>query len=105
MKPGRNDACSCGSGQKYKKCCLPKEQSVQADDLEYARLRAIESQLIPKIATIYSQTQRRQPAVLSRNNLIALPKMNLAQRPESSSALEPMRPLAIAAPCVAREQS
>lgn len=22
--PGRNDPCSCGSGQKYKKCCLPK---------------------------------------------------------------------------------
>ncbi|MDB5763027.1 MAG: hypothetical protein JWQ21_2022 [Herminiimonas sp.] len=21
MKPGRNDPCSCGSGQKYKKCC------------------------------------------------------------------------------------
>lgn len=21
MKPGRNDACSCGSGEKYKKCC------------------------------------------------------------------------------------
>jgi uncharacterized protein len=19
--PGRNDACSCGSGKKYKKCC------------------------------------------------------------------------------------
>ncbi len=24
-KPGRNDPCSCGSGKKYKKCCLPKE--------------------------------------------------------------------------------
>jgi hypothetical protein len=22
-KPGRNDPCSCGSGKKYKKCCLP----------------------------------------------------------------------------------
>lgn len=21
-KPGRNDPCSCGSGKKYKKCCL-----------------------------------------------------------------------------------
>jgi hypothetical protein len=26
MKIGRNDPCSCGSGLKYKKCCLPKEQ-------------------------------------------------------------------------------
>lgn len=27
-KPGRNDPCPCGSGKKYKKCCLPKD----ADD-------------------------------------------------------------------------
>jgi tetratricopeptide (TPR) repeat protein len=25
-KIGRNDPCPCGSGKKYKKCCLPKEQ-------------------------------------------------------------------------------
>ncbi|MPW37616.1 SEC-C metal-binding domain-containing protein [Vibrio sp. B1Z05] len=22
MKPGRNEPCSCGIGQKYKRCCL-----------------------------------------------------------------------------------
>ena len=27
-KVGRNDPCPCGSGKKYKKCCLPKEQGV-----------------------------------------------------------------------------
>lgn len=26
-KPGRNDPCPCGSGQKYKKCCLSSETS------------------------------------------------------------------------------
>ncbi len=26
-KIGRNDPCPCGSGKKYKKCCLPKEES------------------------------------------------------------------------------
>src|ERR1035438_1726140 len=25
-KHGRNDPCSCGSGLKFKKCCLPKAQ-------------------------------------------------------------------------------
>ncbi len=25
-KVGRNDPCPCGSGRKYKKCCLPREQ-------------------------------------------------------------------------------
>ncbi|NOR22499.1 MAG: hypothetical protein GQ476_07440, partial [Candidatus Aminicenantes bacterium] len=24
LKPGRNDPCPCGSGLKYKKCCLGK---------------------------------------------------------------------------------
>jgi preprotein translocase subunit SecA len=27
VKVGRNDPCPCGSGKKYKKCCLPKEES------------------------------------------------------------------------------
>src|SRR5665647_403454 len=26
MKPGRNDPCSCGSGKKYKNCCLGKAE-------------------------------------------------------------------------------
>jgi len=26
-KVGRNDPCPCGSGKKYKKCCLPKQQA------------------------------------------------------------------------------
>lgn len=27
MKVGRNDPCPCGSGSKYKKCCLPKDEA------------------------------------------------------------------------------
>ena len=32
-RPGRNDPCPCGSGKKYKRCCLPREadQSPAAD--------------------------------------------------------------------------
>lgn len=26
-KAGRNDPCPCGSGKKYKQCCLPKEEA------------------------------------------------------------------------------
>lgn len=29
-KIGRNDPCPCGSGQKYKRCCLPKEVPVRS---------------------------------------------------------------------------
>lgn len=30
-KPGRNDPCPCGSGNKYKKCCLTKEEAVERE--------------------------------------------------------------------------
>jgi tetratricopeptide (TPR) repeat protein len=28
-KPGRNDPCPCGSGKKYKKCCLPQQEAAR----------------------------------------------------------------------------
>lgn len=28
-KPGRNDHCPCGSGKKYKKCCLAKNEAAE----------------------------------------------------------------------------
>ena len=34
MKASRNDPCPCGSGRKYKKCCLLKERNRDARDLE-----------------------------------------------------------------------
>lgn len=30
LKPGRNDACWCGSGRKYKKCHLQEDEKKQA---------------------------------------------------------------------------
>ena len=29
MKIGRNDPCPCGSGKKYKKCCMDKDQAAE----------------------------------------------------------------------------
>ena len=29
-QPGRNDVCPCGSGKKYKKCCLEKDEAARA---------------------------------------------------------------------------
>jgi tetratricopeptide (TPR) repeat protein len=39
-KPGRNDPCPCGSGNKYKKCCLPKEEGVEREQLAKVELGA-----------------------------------------------------------------
>jgi tetratricopeptide (TPR) repeat protein len=32
-KPGRNDPCHCGSGKKYKKCCQPKHEAAEHEEL------------------------------------------------------------------------
>ena len=42
-KPGRNDPCPCGSGNKYKKCCLPKEEAAEREQLAKAEARRVES--------------------------------------------------------------
>src|SRR5271168_1136919 len=41
-KPGRNDPCPCGSGNKYKKCCLAKEEAVAREQLAKAVARRTE---------------------------------------------------------------
>jgi hypothetical protein len=34
---GRNDPCPCGSGKKYKKCCLNETKVVSAEEFHYQR--------------------------------------------------------------------
>ncbi len=36
-KIGRNDPCPCGSGKKYKKCCLEKDEREKSEQLKQAR--------------------------------------------------------------------
>jgi len=38
VKIGRNDPCPCGSGQKYKRCCLPRDEATAAERAFEARL-------------------------------------------------------------------
>ncbi|OHR74204.1 hypothetical protein HMPREF3291_04255 [Bacillus sp. HMSC76G11] len=45
MNIGRNDPCHCGSGKKYKKCCMKKETSLEAirhEDLEKLQVELME---------------------------------------------------------------
>ena len=41
-KPGRNDPCPCGSGKKYKQCCLRAEENRLANDRSEAVPRALQ---------------------------------------------------------------
>ena len=51
MKPGRNDPCSCGSGKKYKHCCLRAENAVVETPEEFLRrrLRAVIGDLVERL--------------------------------------------------------
>lgn len=42
-KIGRNAPCSCGSGKKYKKCCLAKDEEARRSRLEDQEKRAIQA--------------------------------------------------------------
>ena len=49
MKTGRNHPCPCGSGKKYKKCCLNKNKVLPAIDLAYRRISKVYNELEPKL--------------------------------------------------------
>ena len=44
---GRNDPCPCGSGKKYKQCCLPKDRAAQAQRIEAKRDTEIPEAVMP----------------------------------------------------------
>lgn len=48
-QPGRNDPCACGSGRKYKHCCLP---AADANDIRWHQLRHAEGRLIPELLRV-----------------------------------------------------
>ena len=43
-QPGRNDPCPCGSGKKYKKCCLANEEAAEREKLARAEAKRAESE-------------------------------------------------------------
>jgi len=48
-KPGRNDPCRCGSGKKYKRCCLAKDEEAERTRAA-AAAAAAPSRRIPDVA-------------------------------------------------------
>ena len=58
-KPGRNDPCHCGSGNKYKKCCLAKDEAAERDSL------------------VEAQARRDQPAVAHRHERAAAHRLRV----------------------------
>jgi hypothetical protein len=44
-KTGRNDPCPCGSGSKYKRCCLPREEAARLDAVRQQEFRESDEEL------------------------------------------------------------
>jgi hypothetical protein len=49
LKPGRNDPCPCGSGKKYKHCCLAAQTESQTGDYLWHRLRRFNESLTTQL--------------------------------------------------------
>ena len=55
-KPGRNDPCTCGSGKKYKKCCLEKDQQAERAAFVETAARAVAYEAKSKIKRVRFKT-------------------------------------------------
>jgi tetratricopeptide (TPR) repeat protein len=58
-KTGRNDPCPCGSGRKYKVCCLKKDE-----DAERERAKRAAAEAAAQIAEAAAKTRRHAEATL-----------------------------------------
>ena len=58
MKIGRNDSCPCGSGKKYKKCCIGKSES----EIKEATFRKLYKDARPKRQLITNGYFSKDPA-------------------------------------------
>jgi hypothetical protein len=56
-RPGRNEPCHCGSGRKYKQCCLAKDDAAAAA----ARARTAAETPAPAAATEAAPAARTRP--------------------------------------------
>ena len=64
-KPGRNDPCPCGSGNKYKKCCLAKDEAVEREQLAKADAKRAER------AAAHTQNLREVKAAIAARLFVA----------------------------------
>jgi Flp pilus assembly protein TadD len=78
LKLGRNDACSCGSGKKFKTCCASNLASARAPlPAAEQRLPAAEQR---RLATLVSAGRHTDSEILARELLIGFPDCGLVHQ-------------------------
>ena len=61
VRPGRNEPCHCGSGRKYKQCCLDKDESEARIAYAKAAAEAPESVDAPRASPRTPKHTTQQP--------------------------------------------
>ncbi|WP_141734779.1 YecA family protein [Oligoflexus tunisiensis] len=65
MKAGRNDPCPCGSGEKYKKCCLVQESAARSDEVLFREAEAaLMERMLPFAEEAFGESAIEQAWVL-----------------------------------------
>lgn len=75
MKPGRNDPCTCGSGQKYKKCCLTKDEAARVAETARLQRQAAElaAQKAAEAETVASADKAGTPDTVGTHDKVGTP--------------------------------
>ena len=68
-KIGRNDPCPCGSGQKYKRCCLTKDQETQSAALK-AAAEALAAEAVQDERDFYGADDEEEDELTRDSNAI-----------------------------------
>jgi len=86
-KLGRNDPCSCGSGKKFKKCCLPKAEPVKTKPAKPTVMASKEGmvwteappELREKAMKVFEEKQRKEQERVARFGQI-MPQMSVVHQ-------------------------
>ena len=79
MKTGRNAPCPCGSGKKYKKCCLNKARP--PEDLLWRRLGDAHDRLIDKLIVFAQKTFGDLALTVAIDEFLVWPDVEVAEDP------------------------
>jgi len=73
MKTGRNEPCPCGSGKKYKKCCLGKTEA-PSREFYYRRLSEAFDRLVERLLRFAEKTFGKETVVAAMQEFLPWPK-------------------------------
>jgi hypothetical protein len=73
MAIGRNQPCPCGSGKKYKKCCMNQE-AAPSQDLYYRRLSEAHDELVKRLMACADRIFGEQAVSAAMNEFLLWPK-------------------------------